>query len=48
MAEKDPLRPWLGDMLEMAAKRAFRRQNRENVFGQARRLAKMFRAAFLC
>jgi hypothetical protein len=44
MAEKDQLRPWLGDVLKIAGKRAFAKAESEDVFGEARRLTKMFRA----
>ena len=44
LAEKDRLRPWLGDTPKWPPNGPFQRQNRDNVFGQARKPAKMFRA----
>ena len=44
LAEKDRLRPCLGDAAEMPAKRAFPKAKSDNVFGQARKQPKMFRA----
>ena len=44
VAEKDRLRPWVGDILEMPIKRASTEAKSGHVFGQARRPAKMLRA----
>ena len=44
MAEKDRLRPGLGDTPEMPAKQAFPKAKSDNVFGQPRKQPKMFRA----
>jgi DNA invertase Pin-like site-specific DNA recombinase len=43
MAEKDRRRPGLGDILEMPRKRASHKAKSGDVFGQARKPAKMFR-----
>ena len=43
LAEKDRLRPWLGNVLKMARKRGFPKAKSDNVFGQTRKRPKMFR-----
>jgi len=44
MAEKDRLRPWLGDILKWPPNGPFPRQNLVTFFGQRRKPEKMFRA----
>jgi putative DNA-invertase from lambdoid prophage Rac len=44
LAEKDRLRPWLSDIPKMPRKRAPEKAKSRDVFGQARKPSKMFRA----